>query len=162
MWKWAHRRKGRKWSTQTAVNIQTTPRLSMFNNLKVQSVILILYTFCQIQQIAPHGPLAVHSVFALKRQTVFVQSLLCKWKHTWWLRPYTRSDNPSQSTQSLRSTGRSGVIWLTVQLKISTTFPWNQNQIADSAFEQFTKNNSFCTVGRMLKVTFSSDILKLS
>ena len=36
------------------------------SHLKVQSVILIQYTFCQTQQIAPYGPLAVHSVCALK------------------------------------------------------------------------------------------------
>ena len=35
--------------------------------LKVQSAILIEYTFCQIQWITPHGPLAVHSVFAHKK-----------------------------------------------------------------------------------------------
>ena len=40
--------------------------------VKVESVILIQYTFCQIQQIAPHGPLAVHSPARVR------QSWLCK------------------------------------------------------------------------------------
>ena len=43
------------------------------DTFKVQSAILIQYTFCQIQQIAPHGPLAVHSVYVLKKTQMFIQ-----------------------------------------------------------------------------------------
>ena len=35
-------------------------------------MILIPFTYCQIQLIAPHVPLAVRSVFALKKTLVFV------------------------------------------------------------------------------------------
>ncbi len=42
------------------------------NTLKVQSTILIQNTFCQIQRISPHGPLAFHSVCVEK--TVFIHS----------------------------------------------------------------------------------------
>ncbi len=42
--------------------------------LKAQSVIPIQYTFCQIQRISPHSPIAVRSVCALKRNPVFVHS----------------------------------------------------------------------------------------
>ncbi len=39
------------------------------------------YTFCQIQRISPHGPLAVCSVCALKKQSgVHTQHWLCKRK----------------------------------------------------------------------------------
>ena len=44
------------------------------NALKVESAILIKYTFCQIQQISPHGLLAVYSVCVLKRNLVFIRS----------------------------------------------------------------------------------------
>ena len=42
---------------------QETDEMSNSNKpLKVPSAILIQYPFCQIQQIPPHGPLAVCSV----------------------------------------------------------------------------------------------------
>ncbi len=47
--------------------------------LKVQSTILTQNTSCQIQRISPHGPLAFHSVCALKKQSgVHTQPWLCK------------------------------------------------------------------------------------
>ena len=44
----------------------------------MQSTILIIYSFCEIQEIVPHKLLAVDSVFALK-SSVRTQFLLCKW-----------------------------------------------------------------------------------
>lgn len=39
-----------------------------FNHFKEQFVIVIPYTYCQIQQIAEfHGPLAFHCVFVIKK-----------------------------------------------------------------------------------------------
>ncbi len=47
--------------------------------LKVQSMILMQYTFCQIQRISPHGPLAFCSVCVLKKWSgVHTQPWLCK------------------------------------------------------------------------------------
>ena len=45
------------------------------DTFKVQSAILIQYTFCQIQQIAPHGPLAVHSEFVTEEIRAFIHRL---------------------------------------------------------------------------------------
>ena len=42
--------------------------------LKTQSAILIQYHFCQIQRIAPRGPLAIWSVCSSKKTPVFVHS----------------------------------------------------------------------------------------
>ena len=49
-------------------------RWQKYNTLKVEFSILIPYTFCQIQQIASHGPLALFSVPAQK------YSSLLKWE----------------------------------------------------------------------------------
>lgn len=46
-------------------------------NLKVESVVLIQYTFCQIQRLSPYGLLAARSVCALekkKKNPVFIHS----------------------------------------------------------------------------------------
>ena len=47
--------------------IKVIPDMRRLITLKVQSAILIPYTFCHIQRIAPEGPLAVRSLFALEK-----------------------------------------------------------------------------------------------
>lgn len=42
--------------------------------LKMESVIPTQYTFCQIQRIVHHGPLAIHSVCALRKTQGFINS----------------------------------------------------------------------------------------
>ena len=58
--------KAKDWKGKATALSSTNTRLCV----KVQSMILTQYIFCQIQRIAPHGPLAVHSVFALKKLAV--------------------------------------------------------------------------------------------
>lgn len=49
--------------------------------LKVESAVLVQWTFCQIQQLSPHGPLAISSVCALKKKLgVHTQFWLYKWE----------------------------------------------------------------------------------
>ena len=51
----------------------------------VEFAILVLYTFGQIQQIAPRGPLAVRSVWALEKTLLVHSPGSVNWNKAEWL-----------------------------------------------------------------------------
>ena len=80
--------------------------------LNVQSTILMQYTSCQIQQIAPHSPMALHYVCSEKIACVCSPGAVNK---------HSGADqainNSSKSIHCFRSTEGRGVISLAVELK---------------------------------------------
>lgn len=83
--------------------------------LKVESAILIQYSFRRIQQISPHSHLAVSSMCALQKLTVSVHS------------PGSVNGKPSRTlfqpiNQHLEEHARVVVIWLAAELKSQQPF----------------------------------------
>ena len=86
-----------------------------------QRCLLIPYSFCQIQLIATHSPLAISSVLQEKKHSLYTALALLMGNIQ------SGSDrainNPSPSTQCFRSTEGRGVIWLSSNIN---NLWWNQ------------------------------------